>query len=146
MYTPEEVAAAKEKIIAGIYEGKSLKSIIDNDLSIPSRVTVYQWFNEAHAQYDEVFLNNHLRARRDSADIDVDKMEVLNQEVRDGTVTPQAARIIADNLKWTAGRKQPKKYGDKLDLTSDNEKLPSASVVILPRNDRDDPEDNSDLM
>jgi hypothetical protein len=31
-------------------------------------------------------------------------------------VMARAARAAIDALKWTAGKRQPKKYGDKLDL------------------------------
>lgn len=117
-YSKDEIKKAKAVIIQGLYDGKSLKNILDSDNSLPSRPIVYEWLNNKHDKYDEEFLNNYVRGREDSADIDVDKMEDLNQEIRDKKIDPQSARVIADNLKWTAGRKKPKKYGDKLDLSS----------------------------
>lgn len=121
MYTPEQIKKAKEKIIAGIYEGRSLKNILDTDKTLPTRPIVYQWLNSEHENYDKTFFNNYVCAREDSADIDVDKMEDLNQEIRDKKIDPASARVIADNLKWTAGRKKPKKYGDKLGLEHSGE-------------------------
>jgi len=119
-YTKQQIDESKEKIIQGLYEGKSLKSILDNDDSIPSRPIVYQWLNSDNDNYDKSFLNNYTCAREDSSDIDADKIEDLNQEIRDGKLEPGQARVIADNLKWIAGKKKPKKYGDKLDLSSED--------------------------
>lgn len=132
-YTDKEKKKAKEIIISGLYEGKSLKSILDNDDSLPSRPIVYEWLNSANNNYDEDFLNNYLHARENSADIDSDKIEDLNQEIRDKKIDPQSARVIADNLKWTAGRKKPKKYGDKssLELSGEVKTKPSTDLSHL---------------
>jgi hypothetical protein len=72
-------------------------------------------------------------------------MDELNQELREYKIHPAAARIIADNLKWTAGRKKPRKYGNNIDITSGHEKI-QQSVVVLPANDRNGKESNDDLM
>jgi len=128
-YTKEQKTKAKELIIKGIYEGKSLKSILDNNKELPSRPRIYEWLNKSHSKYDEIFCNNYIRAREDSADIDADKIEELNQEVREKKVDPSQARIIADNLKWIAGKKKPKKYGDKLEIDS-NIKHPIIGITF----------------
>ena len=119
-YSKKEIQQFKEIIITGIYKGKSLKKILEDESKLPSRPTVYEWLNSESNKYDEEFLNNYVRAREDSADLDVEKIEDLNQELRDEKIDPQTARVIADNLKWTAGRKKPKKYGDKLDLSNED--------------------------
>lgn len=124
-YTKIQIEQSKEKIIQGLYEGNSLKSILDNDNSIPSRPIVYQWLNSEHKDYDKEFLNNYVCAREDSSDIDADKIEDLNQDIRDGLLEPAQARVIADNLKWIAGKKKPKKYGEssKVDVTTNGESI-----------------------
>jgi len=128
-YTKEQIKKAKEKIITGIYEGKSLKSILDKSKTLPSRPIVYEWLNSENKNFDKEFLNNYTGAREDSADIDADKIEVLNQEIRNKTIDPQSARVIADNLKWIAGKKKPKKYGDKLEIDS-NIKHPIIGITF----------------
>jgi len=119
-YTKQQIIKAKEKIIKGLYEGKSLKSILDNDKELPSRPRIYEWLNENHDKYDKVFRNNYAYAREESSDIDADKIEELNQELRDKQIDPATARVIADNLKWMAGKKKPTKYGDKLEIKQTN--------------------------
>lgn len=41
-----------------------------------------------------------------------------------------AIRLRVDTLKWTLSKRQPGKYGEKLDVTSGGEKLPPQSIVI----------------
>lgn len=52
-------------------------------------------------------------------------------EVADTTDDPQRARVRVDARKWTAARMDPKRWGDRLDVTSNGEKL-AGGVVILP--------------
>jgi len=42
-----------------------------------------------------------------------DQLDEINRRVLSGEIDPQAARLVADNYKWTAARLLPKVYGDK---------------------------------
>lgn len=49
----------------------------------------------------------------------------------------QRAKLRIDTRKWVASKLAPKKYGDKLDLTTDGEKLQShVTIFQLPDNGR----------
>lgn len=155
MYTPEQIAIIKEIILDRISKGDSLKKILDTKqkvklnkertkidaegktekIKMPSRAIVYQWLNVAHEKYDKVFLNNYVRAREDSADLDVEKMEDIVEDIRKDELTPQQGTAMANILKWTAGKKKPKKYGDMLDVTSGGEPIEQVTV-FLPDNGR----------
>lgn len=128
-YSKEQIEKAKEIIIDKLALGSSLKSILDNDKNLPCRATVYSWLNEEHDSYDKSFLNNYLRAREDSADLDAEKVEELAEKVLKGKYDPSAARVALDAYKWSAGKKKPKKYGDKLDVTSGNKPLRNVDEV-----------------
>ena len=84
--------------------------------------TFRQWSTEPE------FLPLYARAREEAADALAD--EAL--EVARGSVPERAAsdRLLVDTLKWTAAKRRPRTYSDKMDLTSDGEKL--SGVVILP--------------
>lgn len=43
----------------------------------------------------------------------------------------QRSKLRIDTRKWYAGRMKPKKYGDKIDVTTDGEKLPTP-ITPLP--------------
>jgi hypothetical protein len=102
------------KICSLIAMGKSLNSICGEDdkdkNEFPSRQTVYSWFTKHQA-----FLDNYTRAKNDSADADADKLDAIAEDVLSGNVDPQAARVAADIIKWAAGKKRPKKYGDRVE-------------------------------
>jgi len=129
-YTADEIKKAKESIIGKLYEGESLMQVLKKDESLPNRSYVYEWLNEENSRFDKEFANNYARARENSADIDSDKIEGIAQELREDKITPQAARVISDNLKWVAGKKRPKKYGDKIDITSDGEKIKESNINL----------------
>ena len=113
---------------------------ICRDEHIPSQQTVYTWLN-AHKS----FLDQYARAREEQADTHADEIiaiadenPVIN-EVRDkdgnvvdvkidsGYVAYQKQRIEA--RKWTAAKLRPKKYGDRVTHSGDDE-----SPVVLENN------------
>lgn len=95
-------------ICSRIADGQSLRKVCSDD-DMPSTVSVYAWF-----RIHDSFLNNYMRAKTDSADSDADKIEDVAERVLSGDLDPQAARVAIDAWKWTAGKKRPKKYGDKI--------------------------------
>lgn len=115
-YSEKQIKEFKEKIINELSEGKSLKSILDNSKKLPTRATVYTWLNNKHENFDSEFLNNYVRAREESADLDAEKIQELAEKTLSGKYDPSAARVALDAYKWNAAKKQPKKYGDKLEL------------------------------
>lgn len=105
-------------ICARLAGGESLKKITD-EAGMPSRVTVYSWLRT-----QEEFLNNYTRARDDQADSLADDLEDIAEQVISGTLDPNAARVAGDLKKWSASKLKPKKYGDKIDVTSGDKPLP----------------------
>lgn len=66
----------------------------------------------------------YARALEVQAIAQIESIEQTLQDMRDGIVDPQMARVEIDTRKWLASKLLPKKYGDKLDLTSDGKALP----------------------
>jgi hypothetical protein len=99
-----------EDICEHLTKGGSMASWCEQP-NRPSYGTVFRWLSER----DE-FRAAYTRAREVQAHNDADKIEDVRQQVRDGSLAPDAARVIIDSLKWTAGRRAPKVYGDKLTL------------------------------
>jgi hypothetical protein len=106
-----------DKICAKLAGGKSLKRICEQK-DMPSRQTVYTWLRT-----NQEFLDNYTRAKDDSADALADDIEDIARKVLTKEYDPNAARVAVDAKKWVASKLKPKKYGDKLDLTTGNEKL-----------------------
>lgn len=118
--TPEQKAEIQRTICLEIAAGRSLKSILDGDPSMPNRDTVYEWLHD-----DVTFSDNYTRAREAQADYYADEIATIADTEPD----PNKARVRIDARKWAAGKLKPKVYGDKLDITGDfNIKLPDEQV------------------
>lgn len=129
-YSKKQIQEAKELIIERLSYGESLKSILKKHTTLPSRPIVYQWLNEEHKDYDKEFLNNYIQAREDSADLDAENIEEIAHKTLKGVYEPPAARVAIDAFKWTAGRKKPKKYGDRIDITSKGGKIGMTEIEV----------------
>ena len=99
-----------DEICARLIEGKSLAEICRDD-AMPQYRTVFEWLAN-----DETFALDYARAREAQGDADADKIGDIANQVVLGMMDPTAARVAIDAYKWTAGRRKPKVYGDKLDV------------------------------
>lgn len=149
-YSKEDIEAFKIEIIEHISNGLSLKNALEINKHLPSRPIVYQWLNEEHKDYDIVFLNNYARACEERADAIFDEiLEIADDSTGDVKVISNEgqpdkevfnsefaarSRIKIDARKWVLGRMKPKKYGEKLDLTSDGEKITAPSIPLVLSN------------
>lgn len=77
---------------------------------MPSYTTVMGWLNR---NIDD-FAANYVRAREAQADADADAITDIGLKALSGEVDPQSARVAIEAYKWSASRRAPKKYGDKI--------------------------------
>jgi len=115
----EELA---QEICDRIANGESLKHITDGS-DMPSRPTVHSWLLTMPE-----FLNKYEAAKAMQADVFADEMDDI---AHNESIDTQRARLIIDTRKWTASKLKPKKYGDKVDLTTDGEKLQPILVKFI---------------
>lgn len=99
-----------ETICQRIAEGESLVDIL-KEKGMPGYSTFMRWLSE-----DEQLRDNYARAREAQGDADADKINHIARGVLSGEYEPAAANVAINALKWTAAKRQPKKYSDKLDL------------------------------
>jgi transposase-like protein len=99
-----------DEICARIAEDEGVAAIC-RDERMPSRVTIYRWLRE-HSEFSD----NYAHARLDQGHTAADEMRETRRKVESGVLDPAAARVITDALKWEAGRRNPKAYGDKQTL------------------------------
>jgi hypothetical protein len=78
---------------------------------MPSERTVYAW-KRIHPE----FQHEYARAREHRADARADRIDDYIEAVKAGTLDPNAARVMIDAEKWQAGKEQPKRYGDRLEV------------------------------
>ena len=120
-------------IIIEIERGLSLRKSLSG-LSMSSK-TFYEMLDS-----DELLRKRYARACEERADAIFDEIieiaDISNADViftEDGKMSIdgeaiQRSRLKIDARKWSLSKMNPKKYGDKVDLTSDGEKI---SVPIL---------------
>lgn len=106
----QETAA---ELCARLVEGQSLAEIC-RDPAMPGYRTVFTWLSS-----NEEFRHDYARAREAQADADADAIGDIARRTLAGEFDPASARVAIDALKWTAGKRKPKSYGDKLELSGD---------------------------
>jgi hypothetical protein len=121
-----------DKICSLLSEGKSLRTVCLAD-EMPDASTVFRWLRER-----EEFRKQYASAKEESADAQNEILLDLGDEAIElaqgvdpkasGAVV-QAVKLKADNLKWHMSKMKPKKYGDKIDVTSDNKPIPLLHVL-----------------
>ena len=103
-----------EIILERLANGESMVQICADD-AMPGLRTVMRWAKE-----NEQFGTEYAHAREAQAEVMDDKILTA---ANDAHTDPQAARVKIEAYKWRAAKLAPKRYGDKLDVTSGGEAI-----------------------
>lgn len=126
------------RICAQLAQGISLRKVcLDEDL--PALSTVFLWMMN-HKEFSEQYDN----AKSQSSEAQHEYLSDMGDEIMQITMNPpkganvsaavQAYKLHADNLKWSMARMKPKKYGDKIDHTTNGKDLPTPLLNVLRNN------------
>lgn len=138
------------EICSRIAEGESLRSVA-KDPKMPSVSTVCRWLLDTERKE---FWEQYEKARNAQAELMFDELldiaddgenDYVLRENKDGSdwwqyngEAVQRSRLRVDTRKWYLSKVLPKKYGDKLDLTSGGKELPTPIMSLnVSRNDSD---------
>lgn len=127
-------------ICSRITQGESVRSIC-KDEEMPDAGTVYNWLLDTTKQ--EFFKQYH-RARDCQAEVLFEEiieladaaLEDIVGDDKSDSARVQARKLQIDARHWHLSKLRPKKYGDKLDLTSGGDKLPTP-IMHVSRNNGD---------
>jgi len=123
---------------------KSLRTICMGE-NLPCVATVLNWLSK-----HPTFLAQYTRAKEEQADYLIEEMlDIADDGSNDfmtvvkGDITytqenkelTNRSRLRVDTRKWIASKLKPKKYGDKLDLTTNGEKIKTIVTGIEPPNE-----------
>lgn len=142
-WTEQKKKDAIKEILERIMEGESVRSILnsgrDHD-KLPSNVEFLEWVGE-----DETLARQYARAMEwraealmeetlEIADYKGDDIEeYVNEEgelvSKTNKEAVQRSRLRVEARQFYARKMAPKKYGDKLDLTSDNKAIQTAQPL-----------------
>jgi hypothetical protein len=131
--TPEKVTAVINRIENGQSERSACK---DENVSRASfRTTALRQGAGDH----------YARALEALAQDQVEALEKTIEDMRSGEIDAQMARVEIDARKWFASKFLPKRYGDKMDITSDGKPLPTPifSGLSVDKNAGDDIPDDT---
>lgn len=118
-----------DKICSELAEGKSLRHICLQE-GMPEARTVHYWLLDKDK---EDFFQQYARARDIQAENMFDEILAISDESRTDIVggddksdnaRVQAHRLRVDSRKWYLSKVLPKKFGDKLDMTTNGKDFP----------------------
>ena len=117
-----------DKICSKVSEGISLRTICLAD-DMPDKSTFFRWlrehkdFQDQYAQAKEESTNAQHELLEELGDQAIELSQSVDPKASGAVV--QAVKLKADNLKWVMSKMKPKKYGDKVDLTTNGKDLPT---------------------
>lgn len=117
-----------DRICLRIAKGESLK-VICQDEDMPNASTVHAWVLDDK----EGFSKKYARARDIQAEVMFDEIleisdysrdDIVGGEDRSDNARVQAHKLRVDSRKWYLSKVLPKKFGDKIDMTTNGKDLP----------------------
>jgi hypothetical protein len=140
-YTDKEKTKLVNTICNWMEGGASLRSACLQE-SLP-RKTFFEWIDG-----NEQWRNQYARACEARADkmfdeiieiADDSSQDTIQVDLGGGVIVEKEnhefinrSKVRIDARKWSLAKMMPKKYGDKLDVTSDGEKIQNISHISLP--------------
>ena len=117
-----------EEICDEIANGKNVITILESKEEYPSWPTFRRWKNE-HEELRTLYINS----QQDKAIALENEIDDTMQLLRAKEIDPSTANVLIQTLKWKMAKFYPKVFGDKIDHTTDGEKLPNntTSSIIL---------------
>jgi hypothetical protein len=106
-----------ELILNRFADGEKLKDIL-KEKGMPSNGTLLRYIHN-NVEFQKLYA----RAREFHGDQFNNEIEEIKSDLRTGKLSSNEARTLADIVKWQASKFYPKMYGDKIDVTSDNQKI-----------------------
>jgi hypothetical protein len=110
-----------ERICELLEDGLSLRQI--GALSdMPDRGTILRWMRA-----DSGFADMVDRARVEQADLMDDRILEVAEKVERGELNPHAGRVVISAFQWRAEKLKPRRYGNRLDVTTTERPLEDLS-------------------
>lgn len=123
-----------ETICKRIADGESVRNICRDD-KMPNADSIYNWLLD---DSKPEFYEQYTRAREIQAELMFEEIIEIADEAEDNIVGDdksdgarvQASKLRIDARHWHLSKLRPKKYGDKLDLTTQGDKLPTPIMNV----------------
>ena len=113
-----------------VADGENIISILKVSL-YPSWSTFRRWKNE-HEELRTLYVNS----QQDKGIALENEIDDVMLSLKSGEIEASSANVLIQTLKWKMAKFYPKMFGDKIDVTSDGEKLSQVTIFQLPDNGR----------
>lgn len=109
-----------KEICEKVANGGHVIKVLDSDDRYPSWSNFRRWKND-HPELQTLYVE----AIRDKSEACTLEINSIMEDVKNGTIDPQAGRLLIDTLKWFAAKFYPKMYGERtnIDHTTNGEKI-----------------------
>lgn len=122
--------------------GESLRTACGHE-GMPAIRTVFNWMHK-----NDSFMQQYARAKQESADAMAEEILDISDKAEDvikhgaekkSGAYAQTQRLRVDTRKWLMSKMKPKKYGEKVDVTSGGQPLPLlGGITNVPVDDGDE--------
>jgi len=128
-----------DKFCELISNGLSLRSACKEE-DMPSPATIFKWMRE-----HDSFLKQYEKATQERTEAMAEELlDIVDDGTNDymtkningkdiqitNTENIQRSRLRADTRKWLMSKMKPKKYGDKIDMTTNGENINTNTIIF----------------
>lgn len=128
-YNQKDIESIFNYVCKEIEKGKALRNVL-KDNNMPSTSTFYEWLDIYPDKAKQYARATEVRAEAIFDDI----LSIADQNANDTYVNDQGievtnndviqrSRLRIDARKWVLAKLNPKKFGEKIDVTSDNKPI-----------------------
>lgn len=153
-YTKKQIETIFNQICDEVSKGAALRTVLLRK-DMPSSQTFYIWITINEDDSESVILDkenkskHYARCCADRADAIFEECLIIADNQEDDIYENEEgkkvtnhnvinrSRLRVDTRKWMLGKMQPKKFGDKIDITSDGEKIDQTKHIHITHNGKD---------
>lgn len=121
-----------------VSQGKNIKKVLSEKEEYPTFQTWCNW----KRQHIELF-DLYVKAIQDKSEAMDEAIDDVMIDLRAGLIEASVANVLIQTLKWKAAKYYPKMFGEKVDLTSDGEKIAPIIWQEVKTYDTDEKADHS---
>ena len=122
-----------DKICSLLAEGLSLRTVCLAE-DMPNKSTVFRWLREKKEfcdQYDIAKQESSDAMGEEILDLSDSSLELAQAvDPKASGAVVSAAKLQVDTRKWLMSKMKPKKYGDKVDVTSDGKQIKGNTIMF----------------
>ncbi len=113
--------------------GKSMRNVCREE-DMPAMSTIFKWLRE-----NKEFTEQYAQATAERTEAQHEDLLELGDEAvklaqsvdfKASNAVVSAVKLKADNLKWSMSKMKPKRYGDKVDVTSDGKAIEGNTIIL----------------